>query len=518
MKKTRINNFMKGKSSLKKISKSKIFIFTGIFFLLFVFIWNIFNWSLIVLWLFLILFVILLNFFIYIKKYLIYLIFILFWALLGLFFSYFSNISIIEKQKFLNPYYNIKYKISWEITWINKIKDFESEYIIKLKNIKELNNDISVLDSYLITSKNIEWLITIPSNFNIQKWDIIEFSEKLIKIKNFNNNFNYEKFSYSKNLYFKINAWSVNNIWKIEQNFIVDKIDNTRQILLKKINKLYPQEEAIFLWWILLWARESMPEDLKTNFNNSWLTHFIAVSGFNITILIVFLSYILKIFPIFIRVVFITLSIIVFVILVWDSVSVIRASIMWLVWYYILVSWRTTDNLAVLVFVWFIMVLISPLSINYDVSLHLSFLAVLWILYTQKIFEKIFYFLPDFLAIREAFVLTLSAMSFALPIILFNFWQLSILSPFANIAVTWTIPLAMLWWFLSICVDFVYNWLAIWISYFTWILLAWDIKIVHFFGGLDWAIIKADLGIYKYSLEVLYFVILIFLINYFKKD
>jgi predicted membrane metal-binding protein len=90
------------------------------------------------------------------------------------------------------------------------------------------------------------------------------------------------------------------------------------------------------------------------------------------------------------------------------------------------------------------MVFISPLSLNYDVSLHLSFLAVLGILYTQKFFGKIFYFLPDFLAIKEAFILTLSAMSFALPIILFNFGQLSIMSPFANIAVTWTIPLAML--------------------------------------------------------------------------
>ena len=90
------------------------------------------------------------------------------------------------------------------------------------------------------------------------------------------------------------------------------------------------------------------------------------------------------------------------------------------------------------------MVIISPLSINYDINFHLSFLAVLGILYTQKFFEKIFFWLPDFLAIRESFVLTLSAMSFALPIIIFNFGQVSIMSPIANIAVTWTIPLAMI--------------------------------------------------------------------------
>jgi hypothetical protein len=76
----------------------------------------------------------------------------------------------------------------------------------------------------------------------------------------------------------------------------------------------------------------------------------------------------------------------------------------------------------------------------------------------------------------------------------------------------------MLWWFLSILVDFVSNYLWIWLSYLTWILLAWDIKIVHLFGGLDWAIIKVDLWIYKHSIEILYFVILIFLVNLGRKD
>lgn len=492
----------------KKISINKLFIFTGIFFLLFVFISNIINNIYLSFILLVILIIIFINFYIYTKKYLVFLLFMIIWSILWIFFSYFSNQNILKKLEILEPFYNTKYIITWEITWVNKIKDYESEYKIKLLKItKNTNHSISLLN------KNIEWLIIIPSNFKIKKWDIIKFSEKLNMIENFDTNFNYEKFSYSKNIFFKINAWSINIIWKNKQNFIVDKIDNIRHTFLDKISKLYTKEEWIFLWGILLWARESMPQDLKTDFNNSWLTHFIAVSGFNITILIIFLSFFLKIFPAFLRIIFITLSILAFVILVWDSVSVIRASIMWLVWYYIAVSWRIWNNLSIIIFVAIIMVFISPLSINYDVSLHLSFLAVLGILYTQKFFTKIFYFLPDFMSIKEAFVLTLSAMSFALPIILFNFGQISFLSPFANIAVTWTIPFAMLGWFLSICVDFVYHNLAVWISYFTWILLAWDIKIVHFFGGQDWAIIKTNLWVYKYSIEILYFVVLIFLVN-----
>jgi predicted membrane metal-binding protein len=40
--------------------------------------------------------------------------------------------------------------------------------------------------------------------------------------------------------------------------------------------------------------------------------------------------------------------------------------------------------------------------------------------------------------------MTLSALSFSLPVMIFDFGQLSIMAVFANLSVTWTIPLAML--------------------------------------------------------------------------
>jgi hypothetical protein len=108
-------------------------------------------------------------------------------------------------------------------------------------------------------------------------------------------------------------------------------------------------------------------------------------------------------------------------------------------------------------------------------------------------------------------------MSFTLPIMVFNFGQLSIMSPFANIAVSWTIPLAMLTGFLSIIVYFVFPVLWYIIAYITWIFLKWDIMMVYFFGQLDWAILKFDFGVYKYHIQILYFALLIFCIVYFRK-
>ncbi len=421
---------------------------------------------------------------------------------------------INTKESFISSHssWGKKY-IEWKITDVHKVSDFSIDYEIQLYNIQ--NTDKTTLHT---PTKTTYGIISIPRNFTINKWDIIATYESIKSIENFASGFNYKKYMASQKYFFKIRAQSINNVWREDPHVIIDNIDTIREVLLQKIELLYPKEEGMFLGWILLWARENLPDDLKDDFNASGLTHFIAVSWFNITILVVFLSFVLKVFPVTIRILGITVCIAAFTLLVWDAAPVVRAAIMGLLAYYILVSGREVHTLSLLLLVAVIMVIWSPLILTYDVSFHLSFLAVLWILYTQDFFKKMFHFLPETLAIREAFVLTLSAMAFALPVMIFNFGQLSLLSPFANIAVTWTIPIAMLFWFLSLIVDFFSHTLWIWLSYFTWIFLAWDIKVVHFFGWLDWAIMKTDFWIYKHSLQILYFSLLIFVINYFQTD
>jgi predicted membrane metal-binding protein len=67
------------------------------------------------------------------------------------------------------------------------------------------------------------------------------------------------------------------------------------------------------------------------------------------------------------------------------------------------------------------MVTWSPLAINYDASLHLSFLAVIGIIYTQKYFESKIGFITNFFEIRTAISITLSALVFTFPVMMFNF-------------------------------------------------------------------------------------------------
>lgn len=401
---------------------------------------------------------------------------------------------------------NVKVEIELIILDIRKI---DNENIIYKSQILKINDN---------TIKNtIEWETIISSKDKIEKWTIIKTNSKLYLYKN-TNGFNYKNYMLSNWLYFKNYPFNYKVIGKEKIIPLEVKIISLRSELLNTISHIYTEDEWIFLWWILLWARENLPKELKNNFNNSWLTHFIAVSWFNITILIVFLSYFIKFLPSSFKVIIMSIFIILFTFLVWFTAPVVRASITGILWYIILTSWRKTNNLSIILFTLAIMVSYSPYSLNYDISLHLSFLAVIWILYCQKFYENIFSFVTNILEIRTALTLTMSALTLTLPIMMFNFWQLSIVSPLANILVSWTIPFAMLLWFMSIIVYYISPlfWFIIW--YLTWILLKWDILIVNLLGESKYSIVKYNFWEYSWYFEIIYLITLFFIIIYFRQN
>ncbi|MDD3646361.1 MAG: ComEC/Rec2 family competence protein [Candidatus Gracilibacteria bacterium] len=425
----------------------------------------------------------------------------------GVILSQINLNEIVDKQNFIVKYIdNSRHELQFKITDTYKIDKYNTQYKAILDKVDNIDIDKEILS-----------IITVQNNFDIEKGYIIISSAYLNKIDNFEG-FAYKDYMLSKNIFFTSYLNYIEVVDKKELSKLDSSLINLREKFLGVIHKLYPENEALFLGGILLGAREGLPNDLKTNFNNSGLTHFIAVSGFNITILVVFFSFLFKYFPLVLRVVLITGVIIGFTMLVGDTAPVVRASIMGLIGYYIMVSGRKGNTWTIVLLTAFIMVLFSPYSLNYDISLHLSFLAVLGIIFTGDFFKKIFGFLPETLAIKEAFVLTMSAMSFSLPIMIFNFGQISLISPISNIAMAWTIPFAMLFGFISILVYFISPVLGFIVGYIDFIFLRYDMIIVDFFGNLDWAILKIDAGVYKNYFMLLYFVTLCFIILYFSGD
>ncbi|MDD2908111.1 MAG: ComEC/Rec2 family competence protein [Candidatus Gracilibacteria bacterium] len=487
------------------MNNKNIFVFSGIFYLIGIFITNLdfgLTTSLLVLLFLVVLFLLL---FIKTKIYIILSIFSIISFLLGIFISNLNLIQIKKNNDFINSFTD-KTTIETQIKKIDKITDKYTVYIGKLIKINNENID-----------ENIFLEIYLNGNYKLENKTKISFESKIYRFEEFNG-FDYEKYMLSKELYFKTYPYNYEKISEEKENIIIKEINDTRKKMLEIISTIYTRDEATFLGGILLGARESLPKELSTNFNNSGLTHIIAVSGFNITIIIIFFGYIVKSLPSILKTIIMSLLIVIFTILVGLGAAVIRAAIMGIIGYIVVNSGRKGDTLAIIILTLVIMVSFSPLSLNYDISLQLSFLAVLGIIYTEKYIEKIFHFLPNFFEIKTAFCLTISAMIFTLPIMLFNFGQVSIISPISNLLVIWTIPIIMSIGFMSILSYILNPFLGIIIGYFSLILLKWDLLIVNFFGSSKYSIIKYDFGLYKNYYEIIYFLVLIFIIIWFKKE
>lgn len=478
---------------------NKVFIFISIWFISSIFIWNIyfdFRWIIIALITFLILSFLLILF---LKKDNFLIIFLCFWYFIWSLYMIFNLNKYTLNKEFLDNFLDKKVEISATYKELYAKKPNYNQYVFVLNNIDNSN------------VKWINFLVNIPLNYKINYWDKITFESKISVIKNFNH-FNYQKFLLTKNVYF--NIFFINNLEiKVgNKNIILDKIFSFRQNLLFQINELFPKDEANFLAWVLIWYRQDLSEELSSAYNRTWLTHLIAVSGFNITILIIFFWFFVKILPFYFRPFVIVPIIIFFVILVWWNPAVLRAWIMWIIGYLILTFWREKNMLSIICLTLSIMLLISPYSLNYDYWFILSFLALIWILYLSNFYYKIFKFLPNFLAIRDSLVLTISALTTTFPVVFFWFWVFSIISPVTNLIVWWLIPFIMFSWFLSIIIYSVNNFIWYYFWYLTYFLIKFVNDVAIYFSSFSFSTVEYDFWKYWSYYMLLYIINLFFIL------
>lgn len=295
-------------------------------------------------------------------------------------------------------------------------------------------------------------------------------------------------------------------------------IRETREKFLSTIEYIYPGETAKLLEGILIGERANLSVETKTHFNSAGLTHIIAVSGFNITIILIFLSFLFRSFPIVLRLLLALVCIGFFTLIVGPQVSVLRASVFGLIAYTILLSGKKMRSFSILLAVAVGFVVLDPLVLNHDISFHLSFLAVFGLLFFGDFFTRMFSFLPKWFGLRESLAMCLAAMVFTLPILMVNFGQISLVSPLANVATVPLIPLVMLGGFLSMVGAFFSSTLGIWLGFPTWLGLSYILQAVAWFGSFSYATLPIDLGVYTYVFEIGYLMMVTFLVVYLREE
>lgn len=202
-------------------------------------------------------------------------------------------------------------------------------------------------------------------------------------------------------------------------------------------------DQAGLLMGIVFGISGGLDSDLKKQFQIAGVTHVIAASGMNVTLLAGFML------PIFLRItrrrdgLLLTILCLGFYAIISGlSASILRATIMGSIGLFGLMIGRQKTAVISFFMTGCIMVIIAP-SIIYDIGFQLSFLATAGMLILMPLFAMLPR-LPIVGLVREDLSATLSAQVATTPLLLYYFHSLGLLSVFVNILVLWTIPPLMI--------------------------------------------------------------------------
>lgn len=166
-------------------------------------------------------------------------------------------------------------------------------------------------------------------------------------------------------------------------------IQKIRKGLQKMVVSAYGEnKQAGLILWMLVWDRSQIPPDDYQWFVKSWLVHIIAVSWWNIIMIVVFLWAILFFLPFYVRNAVILLTIILYSMICWLDSSVFRATVMWWLGMLALFWWKEINIWRAMSTAFIVMLIINPYFLAYDVGFLLSFSAIIGIIYFWKLIEN----------------------------------------------------------------------------------------------------------------------------------
>lgn len=267
------------------------------------------------------------------------------------------------------------------------------------------------------------------------------------------------------------------------RNFFFAMIFRLKTFLTERLHSLFPEPASSLSAGLLLGSRGGIPRDIIEDFKKTGLTHILAISGYNIVILIAFTSAVFSIFPRKISFALTLFTIFIFVILVGAGASVVRAAIMGSFSQTAHIFGRRSAGLRSLFITAYAMAFVSPFIVFFDIGFQLSFAATAGILAFTAPLKRYFSFLPNFFGLRDALVITWAAQIFTTPLIIFYFKGFSAAALFANVVILPLIPFLMLGSFLSLIFGKL-------IAAPTWLLFEITLKITHALAELPFAFIE----------------------------
>lgn len=268
--------------------------------------------------------------------------------------------------------------------------------------------------------------------------------------------------------------------------------DLTRKFNAGMQNAL-PEPQASFGLGLLIGQRSTLPISVTEALTAVGLVHIVAVSGYNLTILVQAAGR-LKLKSKYQKLVISLTLISGFVLITGFSASIVRAGLVSILslwaWYY----GRRIKPVVLISFAAALTAMVNPFYLWGDLGWYLSFLAFFGVLVIGPIiFGRFFKKEPRLLT--SVLIETLSAEVMALPLILMTFSQLSIVALAANVLVVPWVPLAMLLTAIAGGAGMIAPQLAGWLALPARLLLTYILDLVHLLSDVPSALVHRSISL-----------------------
>ncbi|MCL5435745.1 MAG: ComEC family competence protein [Patescibacteria group bacterium] len=329
--------------------------------------------------------------------------------------------------------------------------------------------------------------------------------------------FETEDFSY-KNYLAKSRIFSTERYAQVDKvgegkvSPVVAWLFKLKAYFIERLSLILPEPQNSLLAGLLVGAKRAMGEEWLEKFKTAGVSHIIAVSGFNISVITKILGDFLRRHfgprPAFALCLLVVAA---FVVLTGAQASVVRAAVMGLLTVLALNLGRGTQSLNLLLLAAVVMVAANPSILVFDVGFQLSFLATAGLILLSPVLERPLAFVPEFFELRTSLASTLSAQVFVLPLLVYYFDQLSLVSPLANLLILPVIPFAMLLGFISGLLAIVWLPAAYLSTWITWLVLTYILKIIDWSTAIPYAAVATAkipavwIGVYYLLLGALVF-------------
>lgn len=275
-------------------------------------------------------------------------------------------------------------------------------------------------------------------------------------------------------------------------------LSNIRHSFQDVIDRGLPSPSSDLLGGLLLGVQQTFPKTLKEDFRRSGVSHIVAVSGFNITIIITALWSMLKSTPLGRRRSFWLLGggVVLFVCLTGAAAATVRAAVMGLLVLFGQSHGRLSQSGHTLLVAIAAMVAWDPTLLLFNVGFQLSVAATAGLIGISPIIGSYVRTFPPWAGLKDIGVQTLSAFIATAPLIAGVFHTFSLVAVPANLLIVPLVPITMAVGFAWGVIAFVVQgWIIDLLAFPASALLNAIIALAQFFSRLPFAQVPVPLSV-----------------------